>query len=105
VGRDAEGIIYHLHMVPAEWLHRAAREDMPINVRRIDGVSCCLDRELSSAVITIDVASSLEQLLRIEVEPAQWNRERSLFANSFHLLPPIGQEAVAEVWKLQNLGK
>ena len=103
VGRDAEAVIYHVHMIPAELLHRAAREEMPINVRGIDGASYRLDSELVSAVIAVDVASSLEQLLRIEVEAAQWGRERVLFLTSLHLLPRIGQEVVSEVWKLNAL--
>jgi hypothetical protein len=103
LGREAEQVIYYVHIIPAELLHRAAREETPINVCGIDGASYRLDSKLVSAVITVDVASSLDQLLRIEVEAAQWNRERALFANSLYLLPRIGQEVVAEVWKLKDL--
>lgn len=102
VGTDAENIIFHVHTIPADLVHCRAGGDMPMTVRGIDGKEHCIDAPLARGIVTVDVASTLEQCLRFDMEPAQMDRRRAVFTRSLAFLPDAAQDVVARVWNIER---
>jgi hypothetical protein len=102
LGSETEAILYHLYVVPADSVHKAAAGPMPMIIQGTDGIEYAIRSDLASALVTVDVAGSLEQMLRIDVDAEQFERERALFECSVHLLPAEARADVIQAWRLPS---